>query len=93
MKVRFPDDTDYGRATHFLCGWVDQLMVRMLDDKGEATKAGLAVLNRMKRKHHAPTYRALAYLTEEFQGELKQPRPGTPRKVRDITSDVTATPA
>ena len=84
MLRRFPSDADCGRATHFLTGWVDQLMVRMLDDKGVVTKAGLAVLDRLRRKHQSPTYRALAYMTLEFEGELKKPREGTPRDPRNI---------
>ena len=93
MKRRFPDDVDYGRATDGLCGWRDQLMVRMLDDKGVVTKAGIAVIDRLKRKHHAMSHRDLAQMFEEFEGELKKPRDGTPRKVRDIPRDVTATSA
>lgn len=54
MKERFPDDTDIFSASHWACGWVDRLTVRVLDDEGEVTPAGEAVLEWADRVDNYP---------------------------------------
>jgi len=44
MQKRFPKSTDVIRFDHWGVGWVDYLIVRMLNRKGEVTKAGIAAL-------------------------------------------------
>lgn len=44
MKDRFPDDTQIFEASHWACGWIEQLSVRVLDDEGKMTEAGQATL-------------------------------------------------
>ena len=44
MKERFPDDVSEERWGHFAVDWVEHLAVRMLNDHGQVTEAGLAIL-------------------------------------------------
>jgi len=44
LEKRFPNDVSDERFNHFAVGWVDHLLVRMLDKKGKVTKAGIAAL-------------------------------------------------
>lgn len=48
MEDTFPDDTQDVHCGHWACGWVDYIMVRMLDapisEGGKITKAGQAAL-------------------------------------------------
>lgn len=44
LEKRFPDDVSDRRFSHWAVGWVDHLLVRMLDKKGKVTKAGIASL-------------------------------------------------
>jgi hypothetical protein len=44
MEEKFPKDVTEERASHWAVGWIDKLMVRMLDDDGCVTPAGEAIL-------------------------------------------------
>jgi hypothetical protein len=44
MQKRFSRDATIERFSHWGPGWVDYLMVRMLDKQGKVTKAGKAIL-------------------------------------------------
>jgi len=44
LESKFPDDVMVERAGHWAVGWVDEIMVRMLDDNGCVTPAGEAAL-------------------------------------------------
>lgn len=44
METRFPGDVETVHAGHWAVGWIDHLAVRMLDDAGEVTRAGIAAL-------------------------------------------------
>jgi hypothetical protein len=44
LEKRFPRDVSDERFNHFAVGWVDHLLVRMLDKNGKVTKAGIAAL-------------------------------------------------
>ena len=45
MERRFPEDVTIERMGHWAVGWVDYLLVRMLDDDGQLTEAGDAALD------------------------------------------------
>lgn len=44
MEEEFPDDFEIVSCSHWAVGWIDHLAVRMLDDEGKVTDAGLRVL-------------------------------------------------
>ena len=43
LEERFPDDVQIERASHWACGWIDYLAVRMLNEDGTPTEAAIAV--------------------------------------------------
>lgn len=45
LVEKYPDDVEVVRAGHFLVSWVDQLAVRMLNNNGKVTLAGILILN------------------------------------------------
>lgn len=49
LESRFRRDVTEERFGHWAVGWVDHLMVRMLDDDGTVTPAGVAVLEWRER--------------------------------------------
>lgn len=44
LEKRFPKDVSDERFNHWAVGWIDHLLVRMLDKRGKVTKAGVAAL-------------------------------------------------
>ena len=44
MAKRFPDDCETVHCGHWAVGWIDHFAVRMLDEQGEVTPAGVAIL-------------------------------------------------
>ena len=49
LEKRFPDDVSDEHFSHLAVGWVDHLLVRMLDKRGDVTKAGAAALEWKER--------------------------------------------
>lgn len=45
MESKFPEDVSDERFNHWAVGWMDHLLVRMLDDNGQVTEAGKAILD------------------------------------------------
>lgn len=45
LEKRFPDDCEVVHCSHWAVGWIDHLAVRMLDDVGEVTPAGIAAID------------------------------------------------
>jgi len=44
LEERFPEDVSDERFNHWAVGWVDYLLVKMLDEQGQVTPAGIATL-------------------------------------------------
>jgi hypothetical protein len=45
MEKRFPDDVEVVSSSHWAVGWIDQLGVRVFDDKGRITDAFHAIVD------------------------------------------------
>ena len=54
MFKRFPEDVENTRCSHWACGWVEYLTVRMLDSEGQVTEAGRAILKWRERLEDYP---------------------------------------
>jgi hypothetical protein len=46
LEKRFPDDIQEERFNHWAVGWTEELAVRMLDEEGNVTGAGKAVIDK-----------------------------------------------
>ena len=54
LEERFGNDVTVERFNHWAVGWVDRVMVRMLEDNGNVTPAGIAVLEWRKQLDDYP---------------------------------------
>jgi hypothetical protein len=54
LEKRFPKDVSDERFSHWAVGWIDHLLVRMLDKRGKITKAGVAALEWRERLEDYP---------------------------------------
>lgn len=93
LEKRFPKDVSDERFSHFAVGWVDHLLVRMLDKNGKVTKAGKAALEWQERMDDYPVADDEDYSRREleatldnikFEGSLDE---GTAQKVYDWLSE------
>ena len=71
LEKRFPDDVWIERASHFLCGWVDYVVVRMLDGSGEPTEAASAVLEWGDTLEQYPVADESAFSEAEYDAKLE----------------------
>jgi len=80
------EDVDVERASHWAVGWVDHLMVRVLDRKGKATPAAKTFL---EIKHALDDYPVLdeeVYSKREYEATIENIQSGR----RDIDADTAA---
>ena len=70
LEKRFPKDVSDERFSHFAVGWVDQLLVRMLDKKGKVTKAGIAALEWKDRLQDYPVADDEDYSRRQFEATI-----------------------
>jgi hypothetical protein len=70
LEKRFPKDVSDERFSHFAVGWLDQLLVRMLDKNGKVTKAGIAALEWKDRLESYPVADDEDYSRREFEATL-----------------------
>lgn len=71
LEKQFPMDVSDERFTHFAVGWVDHLLVRMLDKHGKVTKAGVAALEWADRLESYPVADDEDYSRREFEATLE----------------------
>lgn len=70
LEKRFPKDVSDERFSHFAVGWLDQLLVRMLDKNGKVTKAGIAALEWKDRLESYPVADDEDYSRREFEATI-----------------------
>jgi len=70
LKKKFPKDVSDERFNHWAVGWIDHLLVRMLDSKGKVTKAGKAVLEWKDREKGYPVLDEEDYSRRELEATL-----------------------
>jgi hypothetical protein len=71
LEKRFPRDVSDERFSHFAVGWLDQLLVRMLDKSGKVTKAGIAALEWKDKLESYPVADDEDYSRREFEATLE----------------------
>jgi len=67
LEKRFPKDVSDERFSHWAVGWIDHLLVRMLDRNGKVTKAGKAVLEWKNREKDYPVLDEEDYSRRELE--------------------------
>lgn len=67
LEKRFPRDVRDERFDHWAVGWIDHLLVRMLDRNGKVTKAGKAVIEWKNRKEDYPVLDDEDYSRRELE--------------------------
>jgi hypothetical protein len=70
LEKRFPKDVSDERFSHFAVGWLDQLLVRMLDKNGKVTKAGIAALEWKDKLESYPVADDEDFSRREFEATL-----------------------
>lgn len=70
MENRFPKDVSDERFNHYLVGWKDVLLVRMLGKNGKVTKAGIAALEWKDREKDYPVLDDEDYSRRELEATL-----------------------
>lgn len=70
LEKRFPNDVSDERFRHFAVGWIDWLLVRMLDKRGKVTKAGIAALDWKNRLNDYPIADDEDFTRREFEATL-----------------------
>jgi hypothetical protein len=70
LEKKFPKDVSDERFTHFAVGWIDQLLVRMLDKNGKVTKAGIAALEWKDRLERYPVASDEDYSRRQLEAAL-----------------------
>jgi hypothetical protein len=53
LSEAFPDDVELLHSTHWMCGWVDEILVRVVE-QGKPTAAFMAVVRLQERLEHYP---------------------------------------
>ncbi len=71
LEKRFPKDVSDERFSHWAVGWVDHLLVRMLDKKGKVTKAGIAALEWKDQLESYPVADEEDYSRREYEASLE----------------------
>lgn len=71
MEERFPNDVSDERFNHWAVGWVDHLLVRMLDGKGNVTPAGIAILEWQDRLSDYPVADESDYSERETEATIE----------------------
>jgi len=71
LEERFPKDVSDERFNHWAVGWVDHLLVRMLDKKGKVTKAGIAALEWQERLEGYPVADEEDYSRRELEATFE----------------------
>jgi hypothetical protein len=71
MEKRFSRDVAVERFNHWAVGWVDYLMVRMLDKQGKVTKAGKAILGWKANLEDYPVADEDDLSRREFEGTIE----------------------
>lgn len=70
LEDHFPKDVSDERFSHFAVGWVDHLLVRMLDKNGKVTKAGIAALEWKDKLERYPVADDEDYTRREFEATI-----------------------
>lgn len=70
LEERFPKDVSDEHFRHFAVGWIDHLLVRMLDKNGKVTKAGIAVLEWKDRLKDYPIADDEDYSEREYRATI-----------------------
>lgn len=70
LEKRFPKDVSDERFSHFAVGWLDQLLVRMLDKDRKITRAGIAALEWKDRLESYPVADDEDFSRREFEATL-----------------------
>lgn len=71
LEKGFPKDVSDERFNNWAVGWVDYLLVRMLDKHGKITKAGTAALEWQERLEGYPVADEEDYSRREFEATLE----------------------
>lgn len=71
LEKRFPKDVSDERFDHWAVGWIDHLLVRMLDKKGKVTKAGKAALEWKNREEDYPVLDEEDYSRRELEATFE----------------------
>lgn len=71
LEKRFPKDVSDERFNHWAVGWVDHLLVRMLDKQGKVTKAGIASLEWQERLESYPVVDEEDYSRMELEATFE----------------------
>ena len=70
LEKRFPKDVRDEQFSHWGVGWVDNLLVRMLDKNGKVTEAGIAALEWKDRLEDYPVADDEDYSRRELEATL-----------------------
>ncbi len=71
LEKRFRNDVTVERFSHWGVGWVDRIMVRMLEDNGNVTPAGIAVLEWRERLDDYPVADEEDYSRREYEATIE----------------------
>ena len=65
LSKAFPDDVELTRFTHWACGWVEQILVRVIEN-GKPTAAFMAVVRLQERLEHYPVLDEIDFSAREW---------------------------
>ena len=71
LEERFGDDVTIERFNHWAVGWVERIMVRMLNDDGTVTSAGMAVLDWRERLDDYPLADEEDHSRREYEATIE----------------------
>lgn len=71
LQKHFPEDTDIERFSHWAVGWIEYLVVRMLDKQGEVTPAGVAAVDWQAALANYPVADDEAFSAAEMEDVLE----------------------
>jgi hypothetical protein len=80
LEESFPNDVEVASFGHFAVGWIEELLVRMIDDQGAVTPAGTAAITWKLKLENYPVADEDDFSRREYEATVAS----TPDAVRDI---------
>ena len=71
LKERFPEDVEGVHSSHWAVGWVDELAVHMLDEKGKVTPAGVASIEWKEKLESYPVADEEDYNERQYEATIE----------------------
>ena len=88
MAKRFPSGVAVEEASHWAVGWYRHLAVRVLDKRGKATKAALAMREWLDRLEDYPVADESDYSEREWNAISDNAKDAMDHKLRDVAMEI-----